>query len=155
CAGGTVEQPCDVPQEPNSVSGGYGFVYGLEDHGVSERWQSGASVTFDRGNHEIKAGADFLDATTNATTYFSGGQRVDLLNLYGQLFYAHDFYAVSPDPDHLVITSDNPQGARVIDYGVFAQDSWKVLPNLTVNVGLRWDGEAVRNDAGATVLRFL
>lgn len=30
------------------------------------------------------------------------------------------------------------QIARQRTYGVFAQDSWRVLPNLTVNFGLRW-----------------
>jgi len=31
-------------------------------------------------------------------------------------------------------------------YGVFLQDSWKVTPKLTVNLGVRWDHESPRTD---------
>ena len=42
----------------------------------------------------------------------------------------------------------------MLDYGVYAQDSWRVAPGLTINIGLRWDGEQTRNYAGETVLSF-
>ena len=42
----------------------------------------------------------------------------------------------------------------MLDYGAYVQDSWEVTPGLTINAGLRWDGEQTRNYAGQTVLRF-
>ncbi|MCR4375134.1 MAG: Plug domain-containing protein, partial [Acidobacteria bacterium] len=43
--------------------------------------------------------------------------------------------------------------SRLDEYGVFAQDSWRVRPNLSVNVGLRWDVQApfrAKNSSYAT-----
>ncbi len=34
------------------------------------------------------------------------------------------------------------------DFGAYLQDSWRAAPGLTVNAGLRWDGENGVNDAG-------
>ena len=42
----------------------------------------------------------------------------------------------------------------MLDYGVYLQDSWRAAPGLTVNVGLRWDGEQTRDYLGQTVLKF-
>ena len=153
CADGTPEKPCNVPQEPNSITGGYGLVNGLGDNGDSHRAQAAGSATFYRGNHELRAGADYMDGLTNGAGYYSGGQTVILINQFGQLFYGHDFYAVNPE-DPTAVVPDRPLRAEVIDYGVFLQDSWRALPNLTINVGLRWDGETTRDYAGSTVLKF-
>ena len=49
----------------------------------------------------------------------------------------------------------NFEGARrSLDYGVYLQDSWRAAPGLTVDVGLRWDGETDAQLRGQTVLRF-
>jgi hypothetical protein len=75
-----------------------------------------------------------------------------LRNERGQLYYAHRFFAMSPEDPTVV--PDSPRGGQVLDYGAYIQDSWKVAPGLTINAGLRWDGEQTRSYAGQTVLRF-
>lgn len=43
--------------------------------------------------------------------------------------------------------------SRLDEYGVFAQDSWRVRSNLSVNIGLRWDVQApfrAKNNSYAT-----
>ena len=58
------------------------------------------------------------------------------------------------EPDDPTPVPDFPNEAQVLDYGVYLQDSWKAAPSLTVNLGLRWDGEQTRNYRGPTVLSF-
>jgi hypothetical protein len=152
CTGGTPAQQCSPPQEPNSVTGGYGGVAGRDDHNSSRRQQYRADTTFYWGNHEIKAGGDYQDGVTDGLGYYSGGQFVRKLNEYGQTYYAHQFVAVSPEDPTLL--PGYPPHAQVIDFGIYVQDSWKVSPGLTVNLGLRWDGEDTRNFLGSTVLRL-
>jgi hypothetical protein len=151
CSGGTPESPCDFPAEP-FITGGYGLVNGFQDHSVSTRRQYKGDVTLYEGKHEIKAGGDYLDGRTDARSFYTGGQIVRIRNEFGQLYYVHSFFAVSPG-DPTPLTGWRPR-AQVLDYGVFAQDSWRLAEGMTVNAGLRWDGEETRNYAGQTVLRF-
>jgi outer membrane receptor protein involved in Fe transport len=152
CVGGTPANPCTPPPEPNSVSGGYGFVSGPNDNSSSRRGQVAGSVTTYVGNHEIKAGGDTMDGQTSLHPYGTGEQLVLIRNEYGQRYYEHKFYAVSPE-DPVPVASINPR-AQVLDYGLFAQDSWRVSPGLTIDLGLRWDGEDTRDYAGQAVLRL-
>lgn len=152
CAGGTPDNRCNFPPEPNSITGGYGLLNGFQDHSVSSRQQYAANVTLYEGNHEIRAGGDYMDGQTDATSFFTGEQSVRLRNEYKQPYYRHSFFAVSPD-DPTVVPNWQPR-AQVLDYGFYLQDSWKVAQGLTVNVGLRWDGEQTRDYLGQTVLRF-
>jgi hypothetical protein len=152
CAGGTPGKPCGRPAEDNSVTGGYGFVIGLNDHSTSHRQQYATGLTLYEGDHEIKAGGDYQDGRNDVLGFYTGGQLVWIRNEQGQLYYAHRFFAVSPEDPTTV--PGFPRSARVLDYGAYIQDSWRVAQGLTINAGLRWDGEQTRNDAGQTFLRF-
>jgi hypothetical protein len=152
CSGGTPEDPCFFPFEPNSITGGYGLVVGITDHSVSRRRQYAGDLTLFAGDHDLKVGGDYQDGETIALDFLTGGQAVRIRNEYGQQYYTHRFYAAGPNDG--TIQDGAASSASVLDFGVFVQDTWRAMPGLTVNAGLRWDGEEARNYAGNTVFRF-
>jgi Carboxypeptidase regulatory-like domain/TonB dependent receptor/TonB-dependent Receptor Plug Domain len=150
CAGGTASSPCDPPPEPSNITGGYGFIQALLDHSESSRRQFRGDVSLFGGNHQIKAGGDYVDGRTEGIGAFTGGQSVEIHNEYGQLYYAHTFNAVSRQDPTLV--AQIFRKAEVQDFGGYLQDSWRAAPGLTINAGLRWDGENAIDYAGVEVL---
>jgi hypothetical protein len=50
--------------------------------------------------------------------------------------------------------SANTEFIRSTSVYLFAQDSWKIKPNLTLNYGLRWEMNTPLTDAGKKVQRF-
>ncbi len=152
CGRGTPKSPCGSPPEPNNVTGGYGRINALSNNSESRRrWYQGA-VTLFEGNHEIKAGGDYTEGRTEGIGAFTGGQLVEIRNEYGQHYYVHTFNAVSPDDPTPILLISRRGSAE--DFGAYLQDSWKAAPGLTINAGLRWDGENAMNYAGETVLRL-
>lgn len=148
CVGGSREAPCQAPSQANSVYGGFGNL-GVTGH--SSRKQYAASISLFAGDHDVKAGGDYMDGRTNLLQRRSGGQLVTIFNQFGETYYRHQYNAASRT-DLTPIAS--PRGAQVIDYGGYFQDSWRPGGGLTVNAGLRWDGEVTRNYRGEEVIRF-
>lgn len=104
------------------------------------------------GSHEIEAGGGYSFGRTDGLGNFTGGQTVTIRSDYGQTYYEHNYIAVSgddPTPKEGV-----HRGAGIEDVAVYLQDSWKAAPGLTINAGLRWDGEDVDDYNGDTVLRL-
>jgi hypothetical protein len=87
-------------------------------------------------NHTMKFGAEFhLDqvnahpiAQFNGSFVFSGTET--------GVYFADFLIGVSSQYNQSQL---NPFYARNKYLGIFTQDSWHVLPNLTVNYGVRWD----------------
>ena len=150
CSGGTPEEPCEIPESDNFVTGGFGRVFGARNRNTSTRDQFRGDMNLYLGKHDLKLGGDYQDAKSHATDAFSGGQRVTRSNELGQVYYRHDFHAASPTDLTPVDIFVNP---RTIDIGAYAQDSWRLLPGLTLNVGLRWDQEDIRDYRDASVIK--
>jgi carboxypeptidase family protein/TonB-dependent receptor-like protein len=154
CEGGTPDNPCQPGiegQEPNSVTGGLGFVGGPAQRNTSRRDQYRLDAALYGGSHEIKVGGDYQTAKTTAITSITGGQTVAKFNDLGQTYYVHDFFSKSPT-DLTPVDSVNEANSK--DIGLYLQDSWKPIPGLTVNAGLRWDQQKVQNSVGDTVLNM-
>ena len=149
CEGGTPTAPCDQPTGANSTTGGFGRIFGPTVNNFSARNMYRGDMTLYFGNHEAKLGGDFQTGRTTAVTFYTGKQLVDIGNEYGQLYYAHNFF--SPGAGNFT-PIDNTVTPKTQDIGWYLQDSWRVLPSLTVNLGVRWDKEDVKDFTGSTVI---
>jgi hypothetical protein len=90
------------------------------------------------GNHGLKAGVDIRWEQSNNA--LSGGAR-PLYSFVGLWNLANDtpiFEAINADPN-TGFPADAQRYFRTKDYGLFIQDDWKFRPNLTFNVGLRYE----------------
>ena len=126
-----------------NVSGGFAIGNGWEGElpqvGNSFMWAD--NLTWVKGNHQFKFGADVRRSRFDQTLYY---------NVSGQFtFDSSTLNAItSADnyPGYLLGTADSysqgsAQRENVRSTGVylFAQDSWKLKPSITLNYGLRWE----------------
>jgi hypothetical protein len=136
----------DVPV----ASGGFGGTdgLGLFDTKKFTRYDYRLNGNSFLGNHDIKFGGEFERVKADVVRNYSGGQFVTILSPYEddplqRPVYFHTFFA-SPDS-----TIDDATVAPVVAtphndiFAVFAQDRWSVLPNLTINAGVRWEKQVV------------
>lgn len=150
CPGGIPEDPCSPPSEARLVTGGYGLIDGPLDHNISHRNQVLGDLTLSAGSHELKIGGGYDYGVGDATYSYSGGQEVIVLNELGRTYYQH--YFAARNREDLTPVAGAELHARVKNYGLYLQDSWRLAAGLTVNLGLRWDNEHVIDYRGVTVL---
>jgi hypothetical protein len=142
----------DNTVDPVLASGGFGGVGGDGQFAPTKtltRYDYRADASVFLANHEVKAGFDFQRLNADVLRTTSGGQFVTILPPFdddpqGRLVYHHLFFA------GLDATTDAPTIAPVIAtpqhdiFGAFVQDRWSVLPNLTVNAGVRWEKQLIK-----------
>ena len=165
--GGNVPAIFDYTQSPTGVdavsSGGFGQVFGPTQNNHSTRKAYAGSFTAYVGNMEIKVGGDYSNDSTFGTSYFTGGQQLQIhpclqtgasvcdlslapinTNPGGApvpVYYEHDLLADGTENDYQVIPLVR-FATPTKRYSGFIQDQWRVLPSLTVNLGLRYDSES-------------
>jgi hypothetical protein len=122
---------------------------------VNNTFDFGDTVSKVIGNHTLKFGAQYIwygvkqapDLVANGTFSFfgSGGQSTG--NGFADfLLGLPDFYSQQSSPPFHEFSATG---------GIFAEDSWRVRSNLTVNYGLRWDyirGWSEEHNQGTTLI---
>ena len=130
------------------------------------------SGTFFLGSNEVKLGVDYEAIRSSFSELYGGTDRLTLrLSAAGALNNVqHRYFAKTPiesnciapiDPKKpfsiyncngyaIASSVDNPPATD--NLALFLQDSWKVLPNLTVNVGIRYEEQKVKDYTGATLI---
>ncbi len=103
------------------------------------------NVTWTRGGHTFKFGGDFrrlTDHDDNVFGNYRSGWYVfdgssDVVQAIGDPYAA--FLLGDPDYTEVSQTNNEEMNGRGYAYAGFAQDDWKVTPNLTLNLGLRYE----------------
>ena len=140
----------DATVTPNANSGGFGF---FQDQDFKrDVYKADASSYL--GSHDVKLGVDgeHLQAVNN--NYNGGaGQRIyKLRTSTGIVYYRHRYYVNDRGTGYdrdvpstwqiaLPLTSEPDS----FNTSFYVQDSWKAGAGLTVNAGIRWEGQNVRN----------
>jgi hypothetical protein len=141
-ADNVVRMPLDSPTI-DRPSGNFGKPNNQPQGRTEDRWQLVNNFSYTLGAHDTKFGVDF--SYVRATSYFN--------NNTGGLFRFATDRPFDPNdlttyPIQYTQNIGDPNLLRRNDLlGLFAQDSWHVRQNLTLNAGVRYDHETAFKEA--------
>jgi hypothetical protein len=133
------------------VGGGFAIGNGWEGElpqvGNSFMWSD--SLTWVKSNHTMKFGADIRRAQFDQTLYYNvSGEYSFNSTTENSVLYGDNYpgYLLGLDDSY---SQGSAQREDIRNTGVylFAQDSWKIKPSLTLNYGLRWELDTPLADA--------
>ena len=125
-----------------------------------KRYQGADTFSISKGSHLIKFGFDITHTGDYLNAYVAGDQYGEYV--YNQLTdYISDYLAAVNHLGNACISSVATPAAvpcyndylqtvgplafnvPTLETGLFVQDDWRVIPRLTLNLGLRWDHESL------------
>ena len=181
CFTGTSDTPGVIPTDPRigitpnlganregvpfiSISGGFTIGNNFEGElpQIGNTYQVSDNLAKVIGNHTTKFGVDFRNQRFLQTLFFDvngdysyfGGGPNDLIALDAngnQNLYPNYLLGL---PDSYLQGSAQTEDVRGNSIYLFAQDSWKIRPNVTLNYGLRWEFNQPLYDAGKRYQTF-
>jgi Carboxypeptidase regulatory-like domain len=89
------------------------------------------SVSYLHGKHAFKFGFEYVDVILDGDTY-TGAQGA-------ATFQSLATWITGVPTKASILTGDPTEEARSHWYGIYAEDSWRVAPRVTLNLGLRWE----------------
>ncbi len=140
-----------------------------------KRYAYRAAGSIYAGSHEFKLGGDYESIQSSFLQSYHGGRVEDRFTAAGAYrFTVQRYYGAYPATLNCLQGTDGshpPQGTYTpltecagyfpVDsiaepdtknLALFAQDSWKIVPNLTINAGIRWEQQKLKNAEGVTVI---
>ncbi|MBZ0089913.1 MAG: TonB-dependent receptor, partial [Thermoanaerobaculia bacterium] len=148
---------------PFPNAGGFGF---HQDDDVERQVLKVDVSKFLGSSLELKLGVDQEDLSITSRLYNGGaGQRIYIFNNAddpnGPPVYRHRFYVDDrapgfdrDDPSTWQLLFPLVSEPETVNNSAYAQASWKVLPNLTINAGARWEGQEVKDRDGNTSIEI-
>jgi outer membrane receptor protein involved in Fe transport len=136
-----------------------GAPFGGQTDRLSQRYQAAQALSYfvpgRMGDHQFKFGWDFnhislrgFNQVTNDVEYSPGWLAADQnavfttnFNLYGFQQSAARFFTLSASPDGNLALN-----IKTNDASGFAQDTWQVHPDVTINAGARYDYSSLFGD---------
>ena len=123
-----------------------------KEHDVTFHWQD--SVSWNKGHHDLKFGADIRRVRNNFNFDFFNNGSFDFANF--QSPFTGDGFAdfVGGFPDNYFQFSNAVYGIRTYSLHFYGQDSWKIRPRLTLDLGLRYEYNSPQVDPHNNIIGF-
>jgi hypothetical protein len=138
-----------------SINGFNGPGTGREAKTLSNNYQFANNLTWIRGAHTMKFGADIRRLRTTDITSFFTGDDMGTYSFNGQYsgYGFSDFLLGIPNQTQLANTGKDVNGVTY-HMGFYLQDDWKVSPKLTLNYGVRYEIHPMFYDNALTTSQF-
>ena len=146
----------DQTVNPNLRTGGFG---GYENHDF-KRDAYRADLTRYLGGHTLKGGLEYVKIDSLDDRFSGGGgQTIYKLVSGGVIYYRHRYFVNDQAPgfsrtDPTTWKIALPLTSEPINKNtsVYAQDTWRVLPNFTIEGGVRWERKNLGDRFGNSVI---
>src|SRR5579862_3342008 len=157
--GDPITQFVPITPGPQLFVSGY-YTYGDSRVGnlMNHQYEYADTLSLSRGRQQIKLGVDVINSSSGGfgqefgSGYLDGRFQINsayktipiaTLLTYNPALPPPGSAPGAPPIASSFTQSFGNQSYNIHDtlYGLFAQDNWSILPNLNLNLGLRWDGD--------------